>query len=278
MSFTPDAGRLVDAVIPARNYTPVPTGRKVDVVVIHSMEAPEKGSTAENIARWFAGPTAPKASPHYCADQDSIVQCVRERDVAWAAPGANHNGVQIELAGYARQTRGDWFDPPSRAMLERQVVPLVADICKRNRIPVVWLTAADLKAGARGITSHHNVSQAFKRSTHWDPGSGFPAAWLLAQVRELLEPPRITAPWTARAGGKVIGRGSLSHPTFIRRVAQALDAAGHRAPWVAKVDGLVIARGRFWPLGAFKRAVSTQLLAGRTVVINDTVTLTKEKP
>lgn len=276
--FEPDAGRLVDAVIPARHYTRT-GGRRVDLVVIHSMEAPEKPATAENVARWFAGPSAPKASAHYCVDQDSIVQGVLERDVAWAAPGANHDGIQVELAGYARQTRSDWFDPPSRAMLERQVVPLVADICRRHRIPAVWLTATDLQAGAKGITSHVNVSRAFRRSDHTDPGAGFPHDWLIAQVRELLEPPVFRAPWTARAGGKVIGRGSLAHPAFIRRIVAPLKASGHRAPWVATVAGHVIARGSFWPLGAFKRAVSARLLRGETVVINDTVTINpKDQP
>lgn len=41
------------------------------------MEAPEKSTTAEAVARYFAT-TATPASAHYNVDDDSIVQSVRE--------------------------------------------------------------------------------------------------------------------------------------------------------------------------------------------------------
>jgi murein L,D-transpeptidase YcbB/YkuD len=50
----------------------------------------------------------------------------------------------------------------------------------------VWLYPADLQAGRRGITSHDNVSKAFRRSTHWDPGEGFNIQRYLRLVRENL--------------------------------------------------------------------------------------------
>ena len=84
--------------VQARNYT---RGRSnpIDVIVIHTMESPEKPDTAESVAAWFAAATAPQASAHYCIDANSIVECVRDTDVAWHAPGANHNGL-----GRARRT------------------------------------------------------------------------------------------------------------------------------------------------------------------------------
>lgn len=181
--------------VQARNYTRV-TGkrRQVDLLVIHTMEAPEKPSTAEDIAAWFAGATAPQASPHYCIDADSVVQCVREQDVAWAAPPCNHNGIQLEHAGYARQTPGEWADAYSQQMLRRSA-ELAADICRRHGIVPNYVNAVGLKRGLRGITTHANVSWAFKRSTHTDPGQGFPMASYLAWIREHLaadEPPWFT--------------------------------------------------------------------------------------
>jgi N-acetyl-anhydromuramyl-L-alanine amidase AmpD len=166
--------------IQASHYKPV-GGRTVDLVVIHTMEAPEKGTTAESVARYFQT-TDRDVSSHYCIDDDSIVQCVREEDVAWCAPGANHNGIHLEHAGYARQTTTEWRDAYTWAMLERSA-ELTADLCTRYRIPVTWLHPADLLAGKRGITSHSNVSKAFKRSTHWDPGKGFPIEPYLSLVR-----------------------------------------------------------------------------------------------
>ena len=159
-------------------------GRQIDLIVIHTIEMDEKGDTAERCARWFRNPGA-KVSAHYCVDADSIVQCVRDQDVAWHAPGANHDGIGIELAGRATQTGRDWNDPYSRAVLERSAA-LVAELCRTYTIPVTWLDAADLKAGMRGITTHKAVNDAFNRGSHWDPGQGFPIKSYLALVRAQL--------------------------------------------------------------------------------------------
>lgn len=166
--------------IQARNYTP---GRKarIDLVVVHSMEAVEASSTAENVAAWFAGPNAPKASAHFCVDADSTVQCVRDEDTAWHAPGANANGIGVEHAGYARQSAAEWDDPYSRAMLARSA-ELVAGLCERHDIPIVFVDAAGLLRNERGITTHAEVTKAFRLSTHTDPGAHFPMAAYLAAV------------------------------------------------------------------------------------------------
>jgi N-acetyl-anhydromuramyl-L-alanine amidase AmpD len=165
--------------VPSPHMTPT-TGRRIDVVVIHSMEMDETATTAERCAAWFQNPSA-KVSAHYCVDSDSVVQCVREQDVAWHAPGANSDGIGIEHAGRAAQTTADWLDEYGRAMLALSA-ELVAGICGRYRIPVTWLQPADLLAGKRGLTSHNNVSQAFKRGSHWDPGPGFPVERYLRLV------------------------------------------------------------------------------------------------
>ena len=44
------------------------------------------------------------------------------------------------------------------------------------------MRAAGLRAGARGITGHADVSVAFRKSDHWDPGPAFPWAAFLRQV------------------------------------------------------------------------------------------------
>ena len=178
---SPVAGRFVQA----RSYTKGPRRGPITVVVIHDMEAPETTKTAENVARYFAT-TAP-ASAHYCVDSDSVVQCVREADIAWHAPGANANGVGVELAGYAKQTAAQWADPFSHAMLIL-AAQLVADICKRNRIPAVYVTAAGLKAGKQGVTLHRDVTAAFHRSTHTDPGPNFPMSAFMGLVVANMHP------------------------------------------------------------------------------------------
>ncbi len=173
---------LTISFVQARNFT---KGRSnaIDVLVIHTMESPEKPDTAESVANWFAGSTAPQASAHYCVDENSVVQCVHDMDVAWHAPGANHNGIGIEHAGRAAQTKADWADDYSVKMLELSA-DLAARKCKEFDIPVAWLGPADLVAGKRGITGHVQVSQAFKKSDHSDPGPAFPVQAYLALVRE----------------------------------------------------------------------------------------------
>lgn len=209
-------------------------GRKIDLIVIHTMEMDEKGETAEHCARWFSNPAA-KASAHYCVDADSIVQCVRDRDVGWHAPGANHDGIGIEHAGRARQTGREWADAYSTAMLERSAA-LVADLCRKYAIPLAWLYAADLKAGKRGITTHDAVSKAFKRSSHWDPGTGFPIEHYLALVRAEL----------GKAGGPDVAAAVLKQSPPLLRLGsegwpvtrlQRLLRRHQLFPEPAKIDG-----------------------------------------
>ena len=121
------------------------SGRTVDVVVMHTMEIAERRDAAEICARWF-GTKASQVSAHYCVDSDSVIQCVREKDIAWHARGGNASSIGIELAGFASQTTRDWQDAYSRAVLAR-ASRLVADVCRRRRIPVRWLVADDLRAG-----------------------------------------------------------------------------------------------------------------------------------
>lgn len=209
--------------VQARNYTKA-SRKSIDLLVIHTMEAPEKPDTAENVARWFAGPTAPQASAHYCIDADSIVQCVRDQDVAWHAPGANRNGLGFEHAGTARQTTADWSDDYSRRMLARSA-SLVAQKCRDYAIPAARLGAADLKAGKRGITGHVDCTQAFGGS-HVDPGPNFPwqrfldlvhaelGAAALGAARPTADPPPLLRPglqgWEVRRLQKLLARAGFA--------------------------------------------------------------------
>ncbi len=172
----------VRAFVQARNYTKA-SRSAIDLVVIHDMEYPERPTGAEWCAGFFAGAAAPQASAHYCVDNDSIVQCVREEDVAWHAPGANAKGIGVEHAGYAKQTAAEWHDDYSTAMLELSA-GLVADICHRYDIPVERPSVDALKSGARGIIGHIDATNAWSGGKgHTDPGPHFPWDWYLERVR-----------------------------------------------------------------------------------------------
>lgn len=161
--------------VKARWFTKYPTGQKRTprLIVIHDMEYPEVMTAAEDVARYFATTTT-EASAHVCVDADSIVQCVYDNDIAWAAPGANSDGLQIELAGYGRQTRADWLDVYSTALLARAADVVAQYTMKYTNIPIRRLTNAELLAGRAGIIGHHQASEVYHKSDHTDPGPNFP--------------------------------------------------------------------------------------------------------
>ena len=165
------------------------SGRTIDVVVMHTMEIPERPDAAAICARWFQSRVS-RVSAHYCVDAETVIQCVREQDVAWHARGGNARSIGVELAGFARQTAREWEDDYSIAVLVR-AASLVADVCRRRRIPVRWLVAGDLLAGRRGVSSHAEVSRAYRKSDHWDPGPGFPVESFLERVRVAQQATRV---------------------------------------------------------------------------------------
>lgn len=152
----------------------------INRVVIHDMEAPEKGDTAESVAQYFQRITSP-ASAHYCVDSDSVVGCVHEEDTAYHAP-PNQHSIGIEHAGYASQTREQWLDDYGQRMLAVSAA-LVGDICRRHNVPIQFVNAPDLLAGKRGITTHAQVSAAWHQTSHTDPGNFFPMDYYIDLVR-----------------------------------------------------------------------------------------------
>lgn len=171
--------------VQATNYTHT-DGRTIDWIVLHDMEAPETGTTAEACARFFANQKKGQkgqSSAHECVDNNSVVQCVKEQDVAYAAPSANHNGYHIEQAGYARQSLAEWMDEYSKAVMLR-TAKRVAQKCHDLNIPPRYCTYQMLKAGIRGVTTHLQCSLAFKPGGHSDPGAFYPIDWFMQRVVE----------------------------------------------------------------------------------------------
>ncbi len=152
-------------------------------VVIHDMEFPERTDAAEWTAEYFAGRASRdgrSVSSHYCADSDSVVQCVRLSDVAWTVgnrPG-NYRGINWELAGYASQTPAQWLDAFSSSMFARVAVIMRRDMDTYN-IPARLLSDAQVEAFTSGVTSHAQLGRCFGGTDHTDPGKSFPWAHLL---------------------------------------------------------------------------------------------------
>lgn len=182
--------------IQARWFTPT-SGRAINLAVMHRMEAPDKPNTAEAVAHYFQNlPATRKASAHRCYDSDSVVQSVLDKDIAYGAPGVNHDGLHYELAGYSAQD--DWRSPTIESML-RLAANDVASDAARYKFPVLWRSAADLKAGyLDGITSHWEVTKAgIGGNDHTDPGPFFP----IGRFMELVQ----SAPMAPQAAPAAMG-------------------------------------------------------------------------
>src|SRR6185295_17141877 len=126
--------------VKAKFFQPVTGKRAVRLIVIHSMEFPEKDDTAETCAKMFQDPRdehgKPRpASAHLCIDNNSIIQSVLDNNVPAAAPGANHDGIHLELAGRAKQTEAEWLDAYG-VLLLNNAAEAAGQYCLKYDIPV----------------------------------------------------------------------------------------------------------------------------------------------
>lgn len=164
--------------------------RRPSLIVLHSTEGGEGGgATDANVAAGLAKPkpAGQRTSFHYAVDADSASLCVPEACIAWhCGHTGNLIGIGVELCGTARQSSDQWLDGASMATL-RNAARLVADICARWAIPAEYLDAHALNNGLpHGITTHADVSAAWRESTHWDPGPNFPIVSFVDAVRVAL--------------------------------------------------------------------------------------------
>lgn len=226
-------------LVPAHWHIVPDQPRTVDVVIIHSAEAAELPSTAEALGQYFRSHpdilghfvdgvwVQRKASTHLGIDNDSVGYYVDFDHVAFAAGGVNHNGIHLEHAGFARQTREEWLDEYSLPMLKLSA-RVTAALCVRYDIPAVWLAPDDLLRGRRGISTHLNAVIAFG-GNHWDPGYQFPEDVYLQFVRnEIAE--QVTTMASLTVHDAELREALLGHPavwdfTYLPADGQAVNGS-----------------------------------------------------
>lgn len=162
----------------AKNFTPHANPREIRLIVIHTTQNAEASGVARKVASWFAGPNAPQASAHYVIDDLEVFQLLEDYEIAWGAPGANHDGIHLEHAGMAGQTLEEWQDAYSLGEL-RNSADLVRALCEIHELPMKRLTVAQVADGvSKGICGHVDVTNAFPNAKgshhHVDPGPHFP--------------------------------------------------------------------------------------------------------
>ena len=167
-------------------------------IVIHSAVCPCEPGRAKQVAAYFRSESS-GGSAHYITDPTTTLQSAWDSVICWHAP-PNSNSIGIEMcdtpgpvpndkpgtAAYKALKRAwRWIKPNQREML-RRTARLTARLCLAYDIPAVFLSVADLQANKEGITTHANVSLAFHKSTHWDPGF-WPKRRFMKLVRQYIE-------------------------------------------------------------------------------------------
>jgi hypothetical protein len=139
--------------------------------VIHSTESE---GTALSIANYFASPSA-GGSTQIIVGEDGCYRAVPDDVIPAGAPPLNEDGLHIEFVGRAAWDRNAWLRRRRTLELGRR---MIRSWSSRYGIPRRLLSVGELQrsfaTGGKGVTTHGNASEAFRKSTHWDPGRGFP--------------------------------------------------------------------------------------------------------
>lgn len=173
------------------------TNLPITRIVIHATcpdvgyPSASRAGRAVSTANYFAT-TDRAASAHYVCDIAATVQCLSEGTIGYHAPPNAHSiGIEICADGGSRAsfqnpghayTREQWLSPQVWPAVERAAI-LARDICHRHHIPIRRLSVAQVRAGERGICGHNEVSEAFHRSDHDDPGPWFPWDRFILEVK-----------------------------------------------------------------------------------------------
>lgn len=191
-------------------------------IVVHTAEIQEHRDSAEDIADYFAKPTT-DVSAHRVVDNNTVVACVRDEDIAYHAKGDNLETKGYELSGFAKQSFAQWRDDYSRAVIENAAQEMAKD-CLRHDIPRRFLTPDLERKRVKGFVTHAVVSAVFGEGIRSDPGAEFPKQLLLNRVefhmRQLTE---IEFVLTDEPGSKVLVQ-SASTPNVLGERRERLEA------------------------------------------------------
>ncbi len=163
---------------PPRHYGGYRTQKKLLVVHCTANTASARDEAG------YAQRRPDSVSSHYYVDDRELVQSLNTDLVAWHAGNTegNNGGIGYEFTGHVTWSRSRWLaDPDDIHAAARQM----ARECRHWDIPARWLTVAQLRAGAKGLTTHDDVRRAWGGS-HTDPGPGFPRDVLLDAVKRAL--------------------------------------------------------------------------------------------
>jgi len=160
------------------------SGIPTQLLVLHSAECPLRGGYARSLTEW-ALTTSVTASWHRFVDPIHRVRMIHDSLGAWHASEANPLSIGWEQAGYARFSRAEWTTPDGMKQLDNLAYDM-AEVAKRDGIPPVWLTYAQVRAvldsgnrSIKGFCAHRQIDP----ETRTDPGDGYPYDLLMNKIK-----------------------------------------------------------------------------------------------
>lgn len=192
-------------------------------VVVHDSEGGEGGNAAANLVAYLSRPgDRPNGSggmygSGYHAVADELGGYIQIGDWIrnpYHAPPLNATWWSICMPGKAGQTREQWLDGPSRQYI-RGVAQFIVDRWHEDgeRWPLEFRTATELLVGGMGYTSHNEVSQAWHRTDHWDPGPHFPWDVLATDIAALVNEHPVVIDPQPEPGDDNMAKRTLFIPT-----------------------------------------------------------------
>lgn len=211
--------------------------KPINRIVIHCTAGAEPGSqgAAENTVN-FSKRTSTPSSYHYIADALKSLQYVYDSVVAYHAP-PNQHSIGYELCcSLSGEGKGHWTRDDHVKML-RIVAKDCARLALAYNVPIVKLGAVALRAGKRGFCGHADVRDAWRQTTHWDPGPYFPWKQFLALVKAeanaLRNPDKPDEPKVTSRGAAIehaiedlvkAAKRAEKQPARLRKIKVALDS------------------------------------------------------
>lgn len=140
-------------------------------VVIHSAVMPCEPGRARQLGQMNSAGSG-GGSWHYATDPGAVIQCSWDSFVCWHC-GHNDGSLAIEMADWPTKTgtvqTWRWRRDNHKKMLWNTAM-LTAHLCAAYDLPPKFRSPYGLMRNRKGVTTHWQMTLAFRKSTHWDPG------------------------------------------------------------------------------------------------------------
>jgi len=207
--------------IQARGYTKGRNFRErpaVNLGVIHSAEGPTDEIALGN---YFKSTTAGSSNAGIGQD-GGYASYVGYGDTPWTNPPLNQESDTLETCAFAKWSREQWLAHPK--MIE-SIAKWIAWRSAVRRIPIVWLSASEVKAGKPGFTDHRTVNAVHNNGVgHWDVGYHFPTDVVIARARQLAGVGGAVAPsasYYVVKSGDTLAKIATKNKTTVEALAKA---------------------------------------------------------